>query len=249
MQKSFSFYRNTGYWFLLLIPLVIIGFYPTYFAVFFKPAPSIVHIHFALMAVWIIILMTQPFLFKYKKLSLHRKIGKITYVLVPLVLISAFFMMRLSYYRFIENSQGQNATDHERILKDAASYQAIAFLYFGWLALLYSLAIINRRRSPVHARYMVATSLTMLGPTVDRMVFSGFGVIKLGGVVPIETVSFFLADSILAILLWKDYKDGRPTRTLGISLTIFLAGQLIYFLFQKSDAWKSFVTFIMQPTP
>ena len=250
MQKSYSFYPNTGYWFLLLIPLVFIGFYPTYFAPSSGKAPSVIHIHFTLMALWVIILMVQPFLFRYKKLALHRKLGKLTYVLVPLLLISAFFMIRFSYYRFIGNFYQQNASaDPHQVLKEAASYEAIAFLYFGWLALLYSMAIINRRRSSVHARYMVATALTMLGPTVDRIVYSGFKVIKFGGIIPIETVSFFIADGILAILLWKDYKNKKSTKALMISLSIFVIGQTVYFLIQKTNAWTGFVAFVMQPIP
>ena len=250
MQKTFSFYPNTGFWFLLLIPLVFFGFYPTYFAVLFKPTPSVIHIHFGLMTIWIIILMVQPFLFRYKKLAVHRKIGRLTYFLFPLILISAFFMIRFSYYRFIgDMSQKNVGLKSEQILKDAATYEAIAFLYLGWLALFYLLAIINRRPSSVHARYMVATALTMLGPTVDRIVYFIFKMPKLGGLIPIETVSFFLIDTTLAILLWNDYKSGRPTKALVTGLSIFIAGQILYFLVQKTNAWGSFVSSIMQPAP
>ncbi len=91
MQKSYNFYYNLGYWFLLLIVLVFAGFYTSYFAVFFKPTASIIHIHFTLMVLWIAMLITQPFLIKFRKRALHKKLGKISYVLVPLVLLSDFF--------------------------------------------------------------------------------------------------------------------------------------------------------------
>ena len=246
MQKSQAFYYNTGYWFLLLIPLVAIGFYPTYFAVFLEPASPIIHVHFTLMAVWIVILMVQPFLFKYKKLSVHRAVGKFTYVLVPVLLASAFLVIRFSYYRFLHSPQATEFSDRNELLKGAASYQAIAFLYSGWLALLYSLAIVNRRKAPVHARYMVATTLTMLGPTVDRIIYSIFKAPELGGFVPIESIAFVIADSILAILLWKDYKSRKSTKALAISLAIFLSGQIIYFSVRNTTAWASFVSFLMQ---
>ena len=136
MQKAFIFYQNSGYWFLLLMPLVLIGFYPTYFAVLLKPTPSIIHLHFSLMAMWVAMLIVQPFLYKYKKLRLHRAIGKVSYVLVPLLLITAYFMIRFSYYRFIGDmeqriSTGSLQADHHQVLKEAASYEAIAFLYFA----------------------------------------------------------------------------------------------------------------------
>src|SRR5215218_4254434 len=98
MQKTYNLYYNLGYWFLSLILLVVVGFYTTYLTVFFEPKDLILHVHFVLMALWIAMLITQPFLIKYKKRAAHRLLGKISYVLVPLVLISAFLMIRHGYY-------------------------------------------------------------------------------------------------------------------------------------------------------
>lgn len=250
MQKTFIFYRNSGYWFLLLIPLVLVGFYPTYFAVLLRPTPSIIHLHFTFMAIWVTMLIVQPFLYKYKKLSLHATIGKISYVIVPLLLITAYFMIRFSYYRFINDmnqkiSAGALQADHHQVLKEAANYEAIAFLYFMWLGTLYTLAVINRRPSAVHARYMVAAALTMLGPTVDRIVYNATKAEYLGGIIPTECVSFLIEDCILAFLLWKDYKNNRPAKTLMVSLTIFVLGQVIYFLVKKTDTWQHIMNAIM----
>jgi hypothetical protein len=100
MPKSYDVYRNLGYWFLLLIALVFAGFYTTYFSVFLQPKASIIHVHFTLMALWIAMLITQPFLIKYSKLAIHRMLGKTSYVLVPLALVSSFLMVRYSYYHF-----------------------------------------------------------------------------------------------------------------------------------------------------
>jgi hypothetical protein len=91
MEKSYNIYHNLGYWFLFLILLVLAGFYSSYFLVFFQPTPSIIHIHFTLMTLWIVMLIVQPFLIKYKKVAIHRMLGKISYVLVPLVLDFWFF--------------------------------------------------------------------------------------------------------------------------------------------------------------
>lgn len=65
--KSYALYPNLGYWFLLIILLVFGGFYHTYFSVFFKPKAIIIHVHFGLMAAWVVMLIVQPFLIKYKK--------------------------------------------------------------------------------------------------------------------------------------------------------------------------------------
>src|SRR5438094_227069 len=98
MQSKDNFYPNLGYWFLSFIVLVFAGFYYTYFSILFNPRPVIIHIHFSLMALWIAMLIIQPFLIKYKKRHLHKLIGRLSYFLVPLVLFFCFLVIRLEYY-------------------------------------------------------------------------------------------------------------------------------------------------------
>jgi uncharacterized membrane protein len=252
MQKNTNVYHNLGYWFLSFIVLAFAGFYTTYFSVLFAPRSNIVHIHFVLMALWIAMLITQPFLIKYKKKALHRLIGKISYVLVPLVLIFSFLMIRIAYYRYLnelhqQTAQGLNHLTGAEILKQAAD-EPIALFYFVWFALFYILAIVNRRKSSVHARYMLATALTLLGPTVDRIIFLDFKIENIG-FIPAYAISFLIANIILAFLLFKDYKNKRPIKTLATCLAIYITGQTLYFIVPGFDWWSSFMTFIMKPAP
>lgn len=251
MQKIYNLYYNLGYWFLLLIVLVFAGFYTSYFAVFFQPHAPVIHIHFVLMVMWIAVLITQPFLIKYKKLAIHRMLGKISYVLVPLVLASAFLMIRYSYYNLINDlqqkaAQGLTQFNHGQILQQAAVNVAIAFFYFFMFALFYSLAVINKRKSAIHSRYMVATALTLLGPTVDRIVFFN---LKLPAYITYELPTLIIIDILLVLLLFKDYKDKRPTKTLWTCLLIYITGQVLYFTIPYTNGWQHFVTFILKPRP
>src|SRR5688500_6184127 len=137
MQKTYNIYHNLGYWFLLLIVLIVPAFYTTYFTTLFHGHLPIIHIHFVLVMLWIAMLITQPFLIKFKKLSTHRLLGKVSYVLVPLLLISAFLMIRISYYRQIDIghaqvAEGLNQRTNAQILQHAADFQAIAVFYVLW---------------------------------------------------------------------------------------------------------------------
>lgn len=254
MQKTTHVYHNLGYGFLfLLIVLVPIGFYKTYFSVLLQPHPSIMHIHFTFMSLWILTLITQPFLIKYKKFNTHRLIGKISYVLVPCLLIAAWFMIRYSYYHFIDQAKAntQNHFTGDQILQQAASYEAIAFVYISWLALFYSLAIINRRQTTIHSRFMLAAGLTMIGPAVDRIFGYAFGMEKFPGNIPIECFSFLVVDIILVTLLLRDYKNKKPVRILWACLVIYLVGEILelYLTNQNVQVWKNIVTFLMKPVP
>lgn len=250
MEKTIDGLERHAYWFLLLIPLVIAGFYKTYFSVFFEPTKSVIHFHFTLMALFVAMLIIQPLLIRYQKLRWHRILGKISYVLVPLVLLSGYLMIRFSYFRSLNdmNSKIQQGTVQltgKEILREAAAIQAIAFLYFGLLLLFYSLAIYNRRNTHVHSRYMLATALTMLGPTVDRIIYFNTGLEKIAGFIRIETVSFLIADIILAALLVMDYKNKRSTKALWVCLIVFVTVQLMYFTLRRTSGWEWFVSFVM----
>src|SRR5687768_138908 len=109
IQKPYNLYENLGYWFLGLILLAVAGFFTSYLLVIFQPTVPIIHIHFAFMTVWMMMLVVQPFLIKYKKFAIHRFLGKISYVFVPLVLLSGFLMMRHGYYRDVNLLQQQAA--------------------------------------------------------------------------------------------------------------------------------------------
>jgi hypothetical protein len=254
MKKVYNIYNNLGYWFLLFIILVFAGFYHTYFSVLFQPTKPVIHIHFFLMAIWIAMLIVQPFLIKYKKPALHRLIGRISYVLVPLLLLTAFILIRNEYYQTITELEqsvlpGQTLMSRADILKQAATGERIALVYFFWFLFFYILAIKNKKKSSVHARYMLATSLSLLGPTVDRMIFFVFKMEKLPGSLPIELVAFCTADIVLALLLLKDYKEGKSTRTLLTALSIYIIGQILYFLLPGTQIWQLFVELIMKPAP
>ncbi len=254
MKKSYNLYHNLGYWFLLFIVLVFAGFYHTYFSVLFQPVKPVIHIHFVLMAIWIVMLIVQPFLIKYKKPALHRLIGRISYVVVPLLLLTTFILIRNEYYDSISDLEnrsipGQGPLSHTEILKQAAAQQGLALFYFIWFFVFYLLAIKNKKKSPVHARYMLATSLSLLGPTVDRMIFFVFKMDKLPGSLPIELVAFCMADAVLAVLLLKDYRENRPVKTLLTALFIYIMGQALYFSLPGTPIWQIFIELIMRPTP
>jgi hypothetical protein len=252
MQKNANIYHNLGYWFLSLVVLVFAGFYTTYFSVFFQPKPAVIHIHFALMVLWIAMLIAQPFLIKFKKRSLHRLVGKMSYIVVPLVLLFSFLMIRMGYYRYVnelqeQGAKGLNHFTNTEILRQAAD-GPIAIFYLSWFALFYIMSIVNSRKSSVHARYMVATALTLLGPTVDRIIMIPLKTESIG-FIPAYAIAFLIADIVLVILLVKDYRAKKPIKALATCLAIYITGQALYFIVPHFAWWPDFMAFIMKPVP
>lgn len=151
MEKA---YKYLGYFLLLLIPLTFFGFYKTYFVQFpnFEENINIfIHLHAFIASIWILLLIVQPLLIINRKNQLHRKIGKLSYFVFPILILSFVPQM----IRIINSDVPQ-------------------FLFFPLadsilLVLFYSLAMYNRRNTSKHMRYIIGTATVFLGPTIGRI--------------------------------------------------------------------------------
>lgn len=218
-----DFYRS-GYYFIALLLLVFIGFWDSYFSILFSGISKYTHFHAITMLLWITILITQPFLIKYKHVALHKLIGKFSYYLVPALIIS---LILLSHSQI---------TIHDFGITYSRLY--ILFLQFSLLIIFiisYVLAIIYRKSPNHHARYMVCTSLTLIDPAVARIPLN----IPL---MPFEyqIFTFVLIDLILIILILMERKKTQGREVFPIMLTIFLVFQGINLTLTDNIIWDNF---------
>jgi len=174
----------SGYYFIGLLVLVIAGFWPSYFVKFFDGTANFsfyFHFHAGMMMMWIFALILQPILIKKKKLALHRLIGRMTYFLFPLIVISAVLMIHLSHEHYID----------EKDLDLTLFFQFKDFILF---AMAYIIAIRYRHQVEIHARAMIATGIALIEPALARIFYnslSGFKVFQ----------NFFLFGNVMAILV------------------------------------------------
>lgn len=246
-------YSNLGYWFLLLIIFTFGGFYFTYFTQLSAPIKAIIHIHFLLMSLWIMMLIAQPFLIKYKRLSTHRFLGKVSYLLVPLVILTAWLVTRNEYYRNIVNLQNEVSTGLQNlsqfeILKAAAVYPSGLISIF-WFVIFYGLAIKYRKQTFKHARYILATALILLYPTIDRIIGINLGISRMVAGIQSSFITFLIINLILSVLLFFDYRNNKEIKTLSTCLIIFVIGQLCFYILPNFNLWAEFVRIIMLPKP
>ena len=102
-----KFYKNIGFCFLTLLIFVALGFYYPYFSLFptFPSVTGIVHVHTIILLLWVFIMITQPLLIRYKKYDTHKIIGKATYVIFPLVILTCMGVMRQQYLEGIQQKK------------------------------------------------------------------------------------------------------------------------------------------------
>jgi len=133
-------YRNVGYFFLILLAFVFIGFFKTYFGLFpyfDNHTTSLVHFHATVLILWVLLLIVQPLLIRYKKFPTHRLIGKFTYILVPLIICSFIGMINKQY-----NEEIVQKIPSSEIIEDLSLSVALLLLFVTF----YVLAIINKRK-------------------------------------------------------------------------------------------------------
>ncbi|HRJ31026.1 MAG TPA: hypothetical protein PLV21_03315 [Cyclobacteriaceae bacterium] len=168
-----TLFHGTAWMLLLLIPITFFGFYPSYFAKLNAPTPTVIHLHSAFMLLWLVTAIAQPLLIKFNKLNHHRLVGKISYGVMPLVILSGYFILRYSYHRALGGDAvgppGFYPTDLSPEIK-AAEFVVIGTVYWIWLIVYYVLGVSFRKNMVAHTTFMLAASLTILGPAGDRLI-------------------------------------------------------------------------------
>jgi hypothetical protein len=160
-------YENAGYFSLALFVLVLLGFFKTYFGLypgFNATITNVTHFHAFVMMSWVLLLIVQPFLIRYRHYHLHRILGKSTYVLAPLIVASLISLMFKHYYDDHMDVEHRPTAD---IIK-AFYFQAVHTIMF---ATFYILAMVYRRNPILHASYMIATGIVFLKPSIVRIFF------------------------------------------------------------------------------
>ena len=137
------------------------GFYRTYIVFFpaFEGFQFIHHFHGVLMLVWMALLIIQPWLIARRKHRIHKLIGRLSFVLAPLLIISIFLVSRMTYYRGLS----QDAPMSDAIAEIALNIGSLLVFI-----ILYALAVLNTKRTFYHMRYMIGTALLMIGPGLGR---------------------------------------------------------------------------------
>ncbi len=170
------------------------GFYKTYLVKFpdFEGFSWVHHFHGLVMLIWIMMMIAQPVFIRTKRLKWHRIVGKASYFVFPLLLLSFYLVARAGYVRNI---------------KTAGETEALAFLGFSgipdvlYISILYGLGIYYKKKTSYHLRFFACIGLMILGPGLGRFLIAGFGlpssVLGVMGIsITIFTLGWMIADII-----------------------------------------------------
>jgi hypothetical protein len=222
-----TIFRHSVFAFALIPLFAVWGFWVTYFT---RPSETLApwdHLHGYGMFAWCVMLIAQSFLIRTKRRSLHRGLGKLSYLLAPYIVITTIV---LAHYRLSQRGM----TDEGLYILNLQVFILLQFV------VSYSLAIWNRKRPDVHARFMICTALTLLDPIFARVLlvnFMSFDLITTGVA---QVYTYALIDVILIILAVLDWKTERRKDVFLPMLAFFFVTQLPTFFVLNSSAWRAF---------
>ncbi|MEM1173802.1 MAG: hypothetical protein AAGI27_03230 [Pseudomonadota bacterium] len=194
-----------AHWLVLLFLLMTFAaFMPGYFAVL-PTAPWVHHLHGITATLWVVLVATQNWTAHRRKWNWHVRSGIASMALVPVFTIGGLLVT----HHMLQTESVFN-TQFGHALSAADLVVSVAFVA------LYTLALRNRRFPDLHARYMLATIILLIGPSLARF-FAGY--------VPgflirsLETlprfrdaldVSFLIASALCLFLIFRDRANGKP---------------------------------------
>lgn len=238
------FHLSTVTFVLLVVSLY--SFYPHYLGVLRTPMVWHIHVHYVLMVIWMAMLIAQPFLIRTHRYALHRKLGTVSYVLVPILMVFAFMMIQFGYDRMVAEYGAQPGANPEQANYRAAQDIGLGFISLFAMIVFYPMAMLHRKRPALHARYMVGVAMSLVGPILDRAIYLLADAAKLPSL-KYEYASFFLIDITLLLLLLKDYHKALPLVPNLTILIFFIMMQFGYAFGLSSPAWQWFVGALLSP--
>lgn len=223
----------------LLLPAAAFAFAPSYFngrTFSGLSLTALVHAHAALMVLWLLMLTGQAWLISQRRYALHRWVGRSTFVVVPLILAMTTLVVHEQLTRMPEIT-----TLDARI----EIYDLLQVVGFG---LAWALALVYRRRTPIHARFMVSTVFAMGNAIVFRILLNWFawvpGLSVADNPANIDNVAAANGSILLAILFGLIAMDWRlgirwsPFWLVTVTTLIIHVG---FFTFTMSGWWMEFV--------
>jgi len=215
----------SGYYFVGLVALVLLGFWPSYFAKFFNGTANFsfyFHFHASVLILWMSLLILQPLLIRKKQLAIHRLLGKVSYLLIPLIFIS---ILLLTHSRLPH--QGQLTEDNL-----VGTFNSIKDLVI--LAVAFFIAIKYKNDYQLHARGMIVTGLAFIEPAFIRFTFR---VISDSFVAYLTTI--FTLYTVFLVIIYFERKQVKARWVFPLILSLYVIAhgivisEILYFPFWR----------------
>jgi hypothetical protein len=220
-MKKTKFYGNAYFFLAISLVIIAVGFSESYFGKLDEMAFPY-HLHGISASLWMILLVCQPYLYKIGKIKLHRKLGWVSLILVPLIVLGGVMMIKSMIH-------GQANYPPDTVYKLAYIDVLTLASFIG----IYSLAIYYRKQLKLHARLMVITVFGPLNPALTR-VFFVFGLADNFNTA--LTYTYVIIELVLLYIIWRE-REAREMKLTYLPFLIFIGVQHILMYYANDWEW------------
>lgn len=226
-------YRHAHWYFAAALAAIVAGFWPS----FFRPLGTgdVAHsVHGATATLWVLTLITQSWLMSRGLVTWHRRVSRIAFVLLPVLVLSALQMVAVMFAN----------PEMPPFLPPLLAFIDLPSVVF--LVVLVVLALRNTRTPSAHKRFMSATVLLGLPPALTRLYARVFAptvdfMMALHG-------SFLTVEIVLVALIVADRRAGERHLAYPMSLAFFVAVHVLMMPIASSGAWGALMrTYVALP--
>jgi hypothetical protein len=197
-------YARGHYYTLLVLAVVVAGFWPSYFAVW-GSVPWQFHAHGAASSIWVMMVIAQSWTAHHKQLPLHRVVGRSSLLLFPFLIGGLAAIIDVT-------AKGYVAGDGPVRMMFGGSFLIGLVLAIAAYIVLYYRALRFRRKVWVHSGYMLATPLILfespfsrvLGMTVPALQVRGPGDFHL---IMVAIMLGMVAELAIIAMIWAKHRD------------------------------------------
>lgn len=154
-------YRNAWMFVVILVVATILAFWPGYFSVL-GSSPFAFHLHGLTASLWMLLMIAQSWTIHNRQRALHRTLGLATFAAVPLFIMGGLAVIQTMSRATVAAADPFYAIYGARL----GSYDSLSTIGFAYLTFM---ALKERRQVHLHARYMLATTLLLIGPVMVRI--------------------------------------------------------------------------------
>jgi len=218
--------------FALFTMAMVVAFWPSYFSRLADQPSVHSHAHGLAMTAWLALLIAQASLMRAGNRALHRRLGLLSYLLVPVIVVVT---LRFVHYTVREVPE---LGDYGLFFLALVVFTLVTFVS------LFALAMLYRKQPAVHARFMVSTLFPLFPPVTDRLIARFAPSVlawmpRIGGAEILQVAGFAIADTILVgLALWDWQKNSR--RVFVVALAIVVAGQAAIMNVHRFGFWRAF---------
>jgi hypothetical protein len=197
-------YRHAHYYVLVVIAVIVAGFWPSYFSVW-NSVPWQFHAHGVAASIWVTMVAAQSWTAHHRQLPLHRAIGTSSLLLFPFLIGGLAAIIDVTAKAFV-------AGDGPVRMMFGASFLIGMALAIAAYVTVYYRALKYRRKVWIHAGYMLTTPLILFESPFSRLlnafmpglVISGPGDLQL--VMPAILWAMAIELTVIAAI-WLKYRE------------------------------------------